>query len=369
MPDNGQAVVGFVFSIVAVGLLVISFGLSSIVSVGCSITGIVCSRNGKRKVDAGRDAQAQGPRPGGLHRRLGRARALDPGDRRLDPRDRVRRHRRVERRHARAPPERGGGCGRRLTLFSPVRGESLRQAVPHDRRAHAAASGGVAGDGGADDVPPGARLHRGLRARAPAPEGRLPDRERGPGLHQLRHRRARVGRRQPGQARRARPRGVLRQVRRALVRAVRGVRRRDDPLGDRVGPQDRPGRARRAARRQPGRRARLHHLLGDVDRRRQRPPRAHRGGAPPRRADRRRRRVRPRRRAASPGRVGGRRGRGRLAEGADVAARPRLRQRERARARARRRGTPAAASTSTGRARSPASARTRRTARSRPPSA
>ena len=53
VPDNGQAVVGFVFAIVSVGLLVISFGLSSIVSVGCAITGIVCSRNGKRKVDRG----------------------------------------------------------------------------------------------------------------------------------------------------------------------------------------------------------------------------------------------------------------------------------------------------------------------------
>jgi hypothetical protein len=60
VPDNGQAVVGFVFSIVAVGLLVISFGLSSIVSVGCSITGIVCSRNGKRKVDRGETPKHKG---------------------------------------------------------------------------------------------------------------------------------------------------------------------------------------------------------------------------------------------------------------------------------------------------------------------
>jgi hypothetical protein len=53
VPDNGQAVVGFVLSLVAVGLLVISFGLSSIVSLGCAIAGVVCSRNGKRKVEAG----------------------------------------------------------------------------------------------------------------------------------------------------------------------------------------------------------------------------------------------------------------------------------------------------------------------------
>jgi hypothetical protein len=49
-----------VFSIVAVGLLVISFGLSSIVSVGCAITGIVCSRNGKRKVARGETPKHKG---------------------------------------------------------------------------------------------------------------------------------------------------------------------------------------------------------------------------------------------------------------------------------------------------------------------
>jgi uncharacterized membrane protein YedE/YeeE len=60
LPDNGQAVAGFVFSIVAVGLLVISVGLSSIVSVGCAITGIVCSRNGKRKVERGETPKHRG---------------------------------------------------------------------------------------------------------------------------------------------------------------------------------------------------------------------------------------------------------------------------------------------------------------------
>ena len=60
VPDNGQAIVGFVFSIVSVGLLVISFGLSSIVSVGCAITGIVCSRNGKKKVDRGETPKHKG---------------------------------------------------------------------------------------------------------------------------------------------------------------------------------------------------------------------------------------------------------------------------------------------------------------------
>jgi hypothetical protein len=60
VPDNGQAVAGFVFSLVGVGLLVISFGLSSIVSLGCSITGVVCGRNGKRKVDRGETPKHRG---------------------------------------------------------------------------------------------------------------------------------------------------------------------------------------------------------------------------------------------------------------------------------------------------------------------
>jgi hypothetical protein len=60
VPDNGQAVAGFVFSLVGIGLLVISFGLSTIVSLGCSITGVICSRNGKRKVDRGESPKHRG---------------------------------------------------------------------------------------------------------------------------------------------------------------------------------------------------------------------------------------------------------------------------------------------------------------------
>jgi hypothetical protein len=60
VPDNGQAVAGFVFSLVGVGLLVISFGLSSILSLGCAITGVICSRNGKRKVAAGETPKHRG---------------------------------------------------------------------------------------------------------------------------------------------------------------------------------------------------------------------------------------------------------------------------------------------------------------------
>ena len=51
---------GFVLSLVALGLLVISAGLSTIVSLGCAIAGIVCSRNGKQKVDAGETPKHRG---------------------------------------------------------------------------------------------------------------------------------------------------------------------------------------------------------------------------------------------------------------------------------------------------------------------
>jgi hypothetical protein len=60
VPDNGQAIAGFVFSIVSLGLLVISAGLSTIVSIGCAIAGIICGRNGKRKVDAGETPKHRG---------------------------------------------------------------------------------------------------------------------------------------------------------------------------------------------------------------------------------------------------------------------------------------------------------------------
>jgi hypothetical protein len=59
-PDNGPAVAGFVLSVVSGALLVVSAGLSSVVSVGCSIAGIVYSRNGKRKVEAGETTRNAG---------------------------------------------------------------------------------------------------------------------------------------------------------------------------------------------------------------------------------------------------------------------------------------------------------------------
>jgi hypothetical protein len=59
-PDNGAAVAGFVLSVVSGGLLLISFGFSSIVSVICSILGMVYSRLGKRKVEAGETTKHAG---------------------------------------------------------------------------------------------------------------------------------------------------------------------------------------------------------------------------------------------------------------------------------------------------------------------
>jgi hypothetical protein len=52
-PDNGPAIAGFVLSLVSGGLLIFSLGLSSIVSVACAAAGLIYSRKGKQKVDAG----------------------------------------------------------------------------------------------------------------------------------------------------------------------------------------------------------------------------------------------------------------------------------------------------------------------------
>jgi hypothetical protein len=60
VPDNGPAVAGFVFAIVSIGLLVVSAGISSILSVGCAIVGIVYSRRGRSRVDAGETPRHRG---------------------------------------------------------------------------------------------------------------------------------------------------------------------------------------------------------------------------------------------------------------------------------------------------------------------
>jgi hypothetical protein len=59
-PDNGPAVAGFVLSVVSGGLLVITIGLSSIVSLACAILGLVYSRRGKRKVESGETTKNAG---------------------------------------------------------------------------------------------------------------------------------------------------------------------------------------------------------------------------------------------------------------------------------------------------------------------
>jgi hypothetical protein len=58
--DNGPAVAGFVVSIVSVSLLVLSAGLTSVISVAGSIVGIVYSRKGKKKVERGETTKHEG---------------------------------------------------------------------------------------------------------------------------------------------------------------------------------------------------------------------------------------------------------------------------------------------------------------------
>jgi hypothetical protein len=59
-PDNGPAIAGFVLSLVAGALLVLSAGLSSVISVGCAVAGMIYSRKGKRKVEAGETTKNSG---------------------------------------------------------------------------------------------------------------------------------------------------------------------------------------------------------------------------------------------------------------------------------------------------------------------
>jgi hypothetical protein len=59
-PDNGPAVTGFVLSLVAGGLLIVSGGISTILSLGLAIAGIVQSNRGKRKVRSGETTRNAG---------------------------------------------------------------------------------------------------------------------------------------------------------------------------------------------------------------------------------------------------------------------------------------------------------------------
>jgi hypothetical protein len=60
VPDNGTAVAGFVLSVSAAGLLVLSAGLSSVVSIVCAALGIVYSRRGRARVDRGETPKHRG---------------------------------------------------------------------------------------------------------------------------------------------------------------------------------------------------------------------------------------------------------------------------------------------------------------------
>jgi hypothetical protein len=64
VPDNHQALTGFVLSLVGGGLLLVSAGLSSILSVGLSVAGMILGRQGVKRVDAGETPK---------HRSLGQA--------------------------------------------------------------------------------------------------------------------------------------------------------------------------------------------------------------------------------------------------------------------------------------------------------
>ncbi len=59
-PDNGSAVAGFTLSLVGGGLLLITLGLSSIVSIVCSALGIFYSKRGRDRVDRGETPKHRG---------------------------------------------------------------------------------------------------------------------------------------------------------------------------------------------------------------------------------------------------------------------------------------------------------------------
>jgi hypothetical protein len=59
-PENNHAVAGFVLSLVSLGLLVVSVGISTVISVACAIAGMVLGRKGMRRVDAGETPRHRG---------------------------------------------------------------------------------------------------------------------------------------------------------------------------------------------------------------------------------------------------------------------------------------------------------------------
>lgn len=59
-PGNGDAIAGFVLGVVSLGLLLISFGLSTILSLGLSIGAIFLGRKGRQRVDRGETQKHRG---------------------------------------------------------------------------------------------------------------------------------------------------------------------------------------------------------------------------------------------------------------------------------------------------------------------
>src|ERR671922_1769492 len=202
-----------------------------------------------------------------------------------------------------------------------------RKAVPDDAGSDSGAAAGARGARGAGRPPPGLRLPAGLRALPQAPGRGLPKRHRAAALHRLRDRRDGVRAREPDRARRSRGCRLSRLVRRALARHRAQVRLRRRALAPlRVGRDAVRRRPRGPARAGRRRQTRPADALGDVDRRRRRRRVARRGRGRGGSAGRGRRGLEPRRDPARDGRVGARRRRLGLAEGADDAARAGLRR-------------------------------------------
>ena len=213
----------------------------------------------------------------------------------------------------------------RARLSTAHDAESLHQAVPDDRRADAAAARPSRRRWPSRCSTTARRPSTSCTRACSAAARRLPDRER-----RARVRPSGSGAMESAVANLVRPgdagaRLRRRQVRRALDRARRGLRRRGRALRAGLGRAPRPRRGRPAARRERRHRGRLRHAVRDLDRHRARRPGARRGrprhgailvvdavsglGAAELRQDE----------------WGDRRRRRRLAEGADVPARPGLR--------------------------------------------
>ena len=196
--------------------------------------------------------------------------------------------------------------------------ETLGEALPLHARADARAACGPRGRRRADRPPPRARFPRRLRQRARPAERRLPNELRRVALHGFRDRCHGVGGREPLRARRPSGCRQPRIVRRALDRDLRAIRSRRAGASLRLGRRSGRRRGGRGGAR-VGRRARALPAVRHLDGRRL--GRARNQGGSWRRIARRRRDLVPRRRPARDRRLGDRRRRLRLAEGAHVPTR------------------------------------------------